>query len=193
MHCHHLIAMALALALAACNGASAPTAQPSASQAALPRIALAIHHADRRVSRFEVDVALDEAAQVQGLQGRKTLKPGTGMLFPFARPRMASFWMQDMQIPLDVIFIAPDGVISAVLPGRPGDRKPLAANTPSMAVLEIAAGQAASRGIAPGDQLRWGHCGQANPRPDEAWDQLSFCPAVEERTQEQLPSRAKQR
>src|SRR3546814_6230492 len=47
--------------------------------------------------------------QAKGLMFRKELPAKGGMLFPFDPPQVASFWMKNTVIPLDIIFIRPDG------------------------------------------------------------------------------------
>ena len=42
---------------------------------------------------------------------REELGPNEGMIFPYNPPRMAGFWMKNVPIPLDIIFIGPDGRI----------------------------------------------------------------------------------
>jgi uncharacterized protein len=44
----------------------------------------------------------------QGLSGRTTLPPNAGMLFMFDGPGTYSFWMKDMQFPLDIIWLSSD-------------------------------------------------------------------------------------
>jgi hypothetical protein len=57
----------------------------------------------------KVDLALTEAEQAQGLSGRQSLAPNTGMLFVFAEPGKYLFWMKDMNFPIDMIWLAPQG------------------------------------------------------------------------------------
>src|SRR3546814_3717830 len=63
--------------------------------------------ANGQVHRFAVEVARSEEEQRQGLMFRTELPKNGGMLFPFAKPRIASFWMKNTLIPLDMIFIRP--------------------------------------------------------------------------------------
>ena len=41
----------------------------------------------------------------QGLSGRTSLEPQTGMLFIFEEPGIYPFWMKDMNFPIDMIWI----------------------------------------------------------------------------------------
>ncbi len=55
----------------------------------------------------QVDLALTTATQEQGLSGRTSLAPNTGMLFVFPTPNKYLFWMKDMNFPIDMIWLAP--------------------------------------------------------------------------------------
>ena len=57
---------------------------------------------------LKVDLATTAKAQEQGLSGRKSLKENEGMLFVFDHMDKYSFWMKDMNFPLDIIWIADD-------------------------------------------------------------------------------------
>lgn len=125
---------------------------------------------------FTVELAVDDLSQQQGLMGRTALAEDSGMLFPFPIPRMASFWMKNTPLPLDLIFIRPDGTIAAILPGRPDDLHPISAGEPVSAVLEIAQGRAAALGLAPGDRVQWGDCAGAPALAATPWQPDRFCP-----------------
>jgi len=172
----------IALSLAACraepqSSPGAATANEGAPAATLTAVPLRIATAKDRQT-ISVEVAVSEAEQEQGLMHRTTLPPDHGMLFPFAMPRMASFWMKDTPLPLDLIFIRPDGTIEAILPGKPNDLTPISGNDPVSAVLEIAGGEARRRGIAVGDRIEWGDCKDGRQAPGEPINPLAFCPSA---------------
>ena len=54
---------------------------------------------------IKVDLALTKEALAQGLSGRSGLKENEGMLFIFDNPDTYSFWMKDMNFPIDIIWI----------------------------------------------------------------------------------------
>jgi uncharacterized protein len=66
---------------------------------------------------FTVEFATTVTEQTRGLSGRQSLADGTGMLFPFSRPRVQSFWMKDMNFPIDMIWI---GSTTLTASGRTG-------------------------------------------------------------------------
>ena len=115
-------------------------------------------------------------------RNRTTLPRGQGMLFPFTLPRTASFWMKDTVLPLDLLFIRPDGTVAAVLRGKPGDLHPLSAGEPVSAVLEIGAGEAARLGIMAealaAIRLEWGDCTQGRQPAGTPLNPLAFCPVA---------------
>ncbi len=49
-----------------------------------------------------------------GLMGRRRLEVGQGMLFPYRNPVTPAFWMKNMLIPLDLVFIGEDLVIKHI-------------------------------------------------------------------------------
>jgi uncharacterized membrane protein (UPF0127 family) len=127
--------------------------------------------------RFDVEIAATPEAQEKGLMFRKDLAPDKGMLFPMDPPRLASFWMKNTIIPLDMIFVRTDGSIAFIGANiAPYSREPVSAGIPVAAVLELSGGRAAALGIKEGDRVNWGACAVPGTRPDEAWDRLSFCP-----------------
>jgi uncharacterized protein len=155
-----------ALALAACNG-MATGAKPAAtgecrpgiaaesSEAGLDQTSLCIK-SGTKAHGFTVEIARTSPQQARGLMFRTALADDRGMIFPFTEPRVASFWMKNTVIPLDIIFIGADGRIENIAANTvPYSTDPVVSTAPVTAVLELRAGLAAERGIKPGDMVRW--------------------------------------
>jgi uncharacterized membrane protein (UPF0127 family) len=61
---------------------------------------------------FKVETVVTPNALTKGLSGRRTLAPGTGMLFIFDALDRHTMWMPDMYFPLDVVWL--DETLSVV-------------------------------------------------------------------------------
>ena len=107
---------------------------------------------------FQVEMAQTPQQRQRGLMFRQTLPPDQGMLF--VQPTgPAAFWMKNTYIPLDLLYFDPDGWLLQIEAGaRPcmtPDCPVYASDTATVRyILEINAGEAARRGIKPGDRLR---------------------------------------
>lgn len=159
------------------EGANATSAQPGLTHVPL---SIQLDGGAGATHRFDIELALSEAEQEQGLMFRKELAPDGGMLFPFNPARPPSFWMKNTLIPLDMIFIGPDGRIAQISANRvPYSLEPASSGDPAIAVLEIPGDRARQLGIKVGDKVRWGNCpsinGNARGRLPEAWDRTSMC------------------
>ena len=86
---------------------------------------------------------------------RRSLPANDGMVFPYDPPQEVSFWMKNTLIPLDMIFIRPDGRIARITTARALDLTPVPSGEPISAVLEIRGGRAAELGIRAGDAVDW--------------------------------------
>ena len=62
---------------------------------------------------FRVEVAQTADQQRDGLSGRESVPPGTGMLFRFGSRSEQQVWMAGMTVPLDIAWIV-DGKVLAV-------------------------------------------------------------------------------
>ncbi|WP_033074557.1 DUF192 domain-containing protein [Sphingopyxis sp. MWB1] len=106
--------------------------------------------------RFNVEVARTPEEQERGLMYRTSLPPDGGMIFPFEKPRIASFWMRNTRIPLDMIFIRADGSIDRIAENTiPESLEPVASGGEVAAVLELAGGTAARLGLDESASVRW--------------------------------------
>ncbi|HEY7978906.1 MAG TPA: DUF192 domain-containing protein [Rhizomicrobium sp.] len=141
-----LTAFFLTLSVSAC-------ADPQPSDKPLPHTILVIDTTAGE-AKFDVEVAADWRSQEYGLMNRRSLPRNTGMIFDFHSPSMASFWMKNTLIPLDMIFIRQDGTISSVAPDAvPMSLDSIPSTEPVRAVLEIGGGEAARFGIYPGQKV----------------------------------------
>jgi len=130
-------------------------AKQMVSDAGLMQVPLTISSAGK-THKFTVEVAQTGEEQARGMMFRTELAPDKGMIFPFAEDRVASFWMKNTVIPLDIIFVRRDGSIESIAANTvPYSLDPVKAGEPVAAVLELAAGRAAELSIVPGDQVRW--------------------------------------
>ncbi len=157
----HQIAIALAvITVVGCGGQPPePTVEPDptttitahAPTRALPEAMVP----DGRTLTLELAQTRDEIGQ--GLMFRKALADDRGMLFLFAQSRTPSFWMKNTLIPLDMIFLSPDGIVVDVIHNtQPCTGDPCPQYVPqaeALAVLEVAAGVADSHGIEEGVRL----------------------------------------
>lgn len=109
-----------------------------------------------KTRKFTVEVARTSAQQAKGLMFRTALADDKGMLFPFPEPRVASFWMRNTVIPLDIIFVRTNGTIESIAENTiPYSTDPVEAGEPVAAVLELRGGLTAELGIAAGDKIVW--------------------------------------
>jgi uncharacterized membrane protein (UPF0127 family) len=105
---------------------------------------------------FRVEVARSEVEQAKGLMFRTAMGPDEGMLFPRTPPDIASFWMRNTVIPLDIVFVGLDHrIVNIAANAVPYDETPLSAKGTTLAVLELTGGRAAQLGIGPGDKVEW--------------------------------------
>jgi uncharacterized membrane protein (UPF0127 family) len=147
------------LAVLAFAGVCAASAQaagesPLAPLAALPRSAVQVETASGR-HVFQVWVADNDRSRQQGLMFIKELPADWGMLFLFRQPQLASFWMKNTYVSLDIVFIAPDGLVTNIAHDtEPLSQAPIQSVAPVAGVLELAAGTAARIGLVAGDRVR---------------------------------------
>jgi uncharacterized membrane protein (UPF0127 family) len=104
---------------------------------------------------FQVEIASNDATREHGLMDRRYMAPDHGMLFEFDREAPVAFWMKNTYIPLDMIFIAPSGVVTHIAANaEPLSERVIPSGGPSVAVLELDGGMAASIGLKVGDKIR---------------------------------------
>ena len=110
-------------------------------------------------STVQSEVEDTDASREQGLSGRQSLAPGTGMLFVFDTPGKYGFWMKDMNFAIDMLFADASGTIVTIAPNASPAGYHL--NPPEVFypakevqyILEVPAGFAAAKGITVGPKM----------------------------------------
>ena len=106
-------------------------------------------------ARFSVEVVDTPETRAQGLMHRKSLPARSGMLFIYEEPQSVTFWMKNTLIPLDMIFVEADGVVSHIHKNAlPGDLTPIPGGDQVLVVLEVNAGIVETYGISVGTEMR---------------------------------------
>jgi uncharacterized membrane protein (UPF0127 family) len=111
---------------------------------------------------FEAEAATTMTERARGLSFRPSLGENQGMLFLFGKPAAQSFWMKDMNFPIDIIWIGGDAVLGFAQNAAPQPGVPLWGLTLYRSpdgtdkVLEVNAGTVAKDGIKVGDRVQIG-------------------------------------
>ena len=144
-----LIAFAFILVLIAPHAVAADNAPAPLNFG--PREALTIVSKDKQ-HVFSVEVADTRAQRNRGMMFRDVLPVDEGMLFEFEQRQIASIWMKNTSVFLDVLFVRADGrILKIEHSAKPYSLRSMTSEAPVTAVLELAGGQANERGIVAGD------------------------------------------
>lgn len=119
------------------------------------------HFLTINTTKIQVEIADIDIKREKGLSGRSSLDEGKGMLFVFSQKEVtARFWMKDMLIPIDIIWIKNGKIIQIdknaqpPLPNTPDNKLQL--YTPKETinyVLEVPAGYSDKSGFKIGDSV----------------------------------------
>jgi uncharacterized membrane protein (UPF0127 family) len=114
---------------------------------------------------YDIEVATTDQERAIGLMYRRSLPENSGMLFLYDRPQPAAMWMKNTFIPLDIIFIAPDGTVLRIeTHTEPFSTRSIYSAGDIVGVLELNAGQADKIGLKRGDKVIFpGLTGGRNP------------------------------
>ena len=103
---------------------------------------------------YSLEYAQSFEQRAQGLMYRESMCENCGMLFNFRRARMASMWMKNTLIPLDIAFIRGDGTITDIKAMQPHDLSTTNASQPVYFAWEVNQGWFAKNGIQVGDTVK---------------------------------------
>jgi len=112
---------------------------------------------------FTVDVADTPELRGLGLMNRPSMPATVGMLFVYDAPQSVAFWMKNTLIPLDMVFVGPEGKVLRIHENaQPLDLTTIPGGDGVQYVLEINGGLARVFGIGPGDEMRHPSIDQEN-------------------------------
>jgi uncharacterized membrane protein (UPF0127 family) len=83
------------------------------------------------------ELAVTEEEKERGLMFRKTLETNNGMLFIFDKPSYVNFWMKNTYLPLAIIFIDENYMVSDVFYPKPLSTGLVSSSKRTLYVLEI--------------------------------------------------------
>ncbi len=151
MRRRHLLALLTAMpAIALAQGED-----PTGPQPALQKEKLVVVTHDGVQHVFNVEMALTQQQQIVGEMFRTSVPPDGGMLFDWGIPRESQMWMRNTLVPLDMLFIDPDGRIRWIVENAvPQSLAVIDSHGPVRATLEVAGGTAARLNIVVGDLVR---------------------------------------
>lgn len=104
---------------------------------------------------FTVELALTNGQRATGLMHREQMDENAGMLFRFDRVQPVMMWMKNTLIPLDMIFIRPDGTVADIhYNAIPHSEKVIRSSEPVLYVLEVNGGIAQKIGLRRDDMVK---------------------------------------
>ena len=141
-----LLCFAVVLAVA-CEGPA------TRAQSALPRGLVILPDG----TEVAVEIAATDPARMRGLMFRQSLAEGEGMIFVFPKAGFYPFWMKNTLIPLDMLWLDPEGRVVSIAPSVPpckGDPCPeYPPSAEALYVLEVTSGFAGRHSLKVGDLL----------------------------------------
>jgi len=105
---------------------------------------------------IQLEVARSPEEQAMGLMFRPRLDDNRGMLFPFKPARPVSFWMKNVVIALDMVFLRDGTVVDIASNVPPCKAEPCPVYGPPSPVdqvIELRGGRAKELGLKRGDRL----------------------------------------
>lgn len=125
------------------------------AQPELPKERLVIVTRDGKRHDLNVEMALTPDQQTVGLMFRSSVPPDGGMLFDWGTVHDSQMWMRNTIVPLDMVFINPDGTIRSIVENTvPESLAIIDSHGPVRATLELAGGATARLNIRVGDKVQ---------------------------------------
>lgn len=115
---------------------------------------LAFRRDGAEIAAVKIEIADTDSTRERGLMERTPLADDQAMLFIFPTAGPQSFWMANTPSPLDIIYVGADSaVVSIAKYTKPFSTDPIPSAGPAQFVVEVRAGWADAKGLAPGDKM----------------------------------------
>lgn len=163
-----IVGMSFSLLLLGCSAPTVATSSPESLTASTSIPAKPVQPKGQKLPitararmgdvSIQLEVARTPQQQSMGLMFRGTLPANRGMLFPFDPPRPVHFWMKNVPVALDMVFLR-DGEVQAIVANVPpcADEPCPIYGPEGMVeidrVIELRAGRAAELGLKAGDRI----------------------------------------
>lgn len=105
------------------------------------------------------EVVMKPADMQRGMMYRESLPPGRGMLFVHTKPGFYSYWMYNVKMPLDIVWMDGEHRVVEIVAGaqpcktRASECPQYGGGKQAQFVLELPAGEAARNGLQTGTVL----------------------------------------
>ena len=113
-----------------------------------------IHNSEGKIYKLDVYIADSNYKRKKGLMYIESLPINHGVLFKFDSPRIASMWMKNSHMSLDILFIDENLTITKIhSKAKPFNLKKIKSNNKVKWVLEMNGGLAKELNIKTGDSI----------------------------------------
>ena len=102
---------------------------------------------------YTLEVAARDSDRMRGLMFRDSMPADHGMIFIFTEPSIKGFWMKNVRIPLDILFLAADGKVVSIHRMEPYITRSTESGGPMKYAVELNGDQAQTTGVKAGDVL----------------------------------------
>lgn len=104
--------------------------------------------------RYKLYIANDETKRTQGLSGVTSMNNFEGMAFVMDQAAQHGFWMKDMYMPLDFVYVENDVVVDIIEDVTPETfPETIIPSQPASVVIELTSDQIEKNGLQIGDAL----------------------------------------
>jgi uncharacterized membrane protein (UPF0127 family) len=104
------------------------------------------------IQHITIEIADNQEQRAQGMMYRTSMEEEQGMLFIHDYPEVQSYWMKNVKVPLDIIYVGENKQIVTIYQGvMPYSQKTIPSTAEALYVVEVNAGFTGRHNIEEGD------------------------------------------